>query len=110
MKILGPLSSENGGSRRFFVDFSNQLNSGENLSTIDISCDDTDITISSESILTDDITTSNGDILPEGKTVTFRAACSVSKNIIVLITVSYTTTDSNADSSTVKLKIVPTIL
>lgn len=109
MKFLGPLSSLN-GSRRFFVDLQNQLGTSELLTVATIDCADSDITITGDVIIPDDITTKSGEILPANKCVSFRAECTANKTALVSITINYETDQSNWDSTTVKLKVVPTIL
>ena len=110
MKYLGPLSSETSGGRTFWVDFQNQLNSNEYLSSINsIISSDTDLIISNETILTSGLTTEDSHLLPSGQAMSFYGSCIVEKTNLACITINYTTTANNSDSTKVQLKIVPEI-
>lgn len=109
MKYLGPISSSS-GSRRLYVDLSPQLDTSELLSTASIVTDNSNVTISSVSIPTSDITAKDGTILPANKTVAFRTTCSGGENILVSLIIDYTTDASNQDKTIVKLKISPQII
>lgn len=62
------------------------------------------------SILTRDITTRDGTVLPANKTVYFRVNCSGGETTISQLTVDYTTDASNRDKTIVRLKIAPQII
>lgn len=111
MKYLGPLSSSLSGTRIFYVDLQQQLDTSETVSSIDtLTCNDSDVVLSSSSILSSNLTTKDGHVLPANKSISFRAGCGVSKNSVAQIDIEYTTSLSNTDSTSVFLKVVPTIL
>jgi len=111
VKYLGPLSSAYSGTRLFYVDLSNQLDSSESLSTIDtLVCSDSDVILAGETILSSDLTTKDGHVLSANKSIKFRAGCAVPKETVANITIEYTTDQGNSDSTITYLKIVPSII
>lgn len=110
MKYLGPLSSVYSGTRLFYADLQNQLDSNETISTISLSSSNSNLILSSAQILSADLTTKDGHVLPANKSISFRAGCSVSQNALAPISIDYTTSQSNEDTTTVYLKIVDTII
>ena len=109
MLALGPISSIS-GSRRFYVDLSPQLDTSELVNGLAITSDNSNIIISSPTILAADLTTKSGAVLSANKAVSFRAACSGGDNAISSIYIDYTTDASNHDITIVKLRLVPEIL
>lgn len=109
MKYLGPLSSKVEAYRTFYVDMRNQLNTNELITGAVLVSEDSDIVFDDYGQTLTDITTNDGTILQAGQTVYFRVSCNVEKTAVSAIRITYTTDNNNADSTTVYLKIVPTI-
>ena len=111
MKQLGPLSSSLSGTQKYFVDISPQLNTSETISSIDtMISSDSDVILSASGILSSAVTTKDGHVLPANQSIQFRAGCGVEKNSVAEITIEYSTSDSNTNSTIIYIKVVPSII
>ena len=107
---LGPLSAISGGTRQFYVDVSNQLNTAEKLSSIDsLVSSREDLIVASGAILSGNLTTKDGQILYSGEAVSFWANASGNLNFLGTVTVPYHTNLGTSDTTLVYLKVVPSI-
>lgn len=110
MKFLGPLSSTFSGSRVFYADISQQLNTNETLTGLDrVVSMDSRMGISGAQILTGDIITSDGHTLSANKSVQFTALTSGTADFLNSVIIDYGTNLNTQDSTVVYIRVVPSI-